>query len=54
LINLINEPNPADALRPNIGHEYSTNYKEYVENAKVKLNYMFNNNNNKSNSITII
>ncbi|ORX58421.1 ubiquitin conjugating enzyme [Piromyces finnis] len=38
LINLINEPNPADALRPNIGHEYSTNYKEYVENAKRYVN----------------
>ncbi|ORX86403.1 ubiquitin-conjugating enzyme [Anaeromyces robustus] len=34
LINLIIEPNPADALRPNIGHEFSTNYNEYVENAK--------------------
>ncbi|KAL6595820.1 ubiquitin-conjugating enzyme [Neocallimastix sp. 'constans'] len=38
LINLIIEPNPADALRPNIGHEYSTNYNEYVKNAKRYVN----------------
>ncbi|KAG4100358.1 ubiquitin-conjugating enzyme [Neocallimastix lanati (nom. inval.)] len=38
LINLIIEPNPADALRPHIGQEFSTNYDLFVENAKNYVN----------------